>query len=184
MHIRVLGAFSLLIFLAACMGSPGREPQSGSTVNGAPTPDQSPALELRGVLGPGPAPGSGCWQAPKHSDGSHGAPQPGALCDIKQLRLAPQVVFRAIADAEVRTAGVPWVVEVTFREPDVSRLEQYTTRIAADRGYVAILIDQELLTVLRVMDRVTDGSLTIEGTFTRDQAMQLRERLTGSSQGT
>jgi hypothetical protein len=180
-HIRALGALSLLIFVAACMGSPDREP--GSTVNGAPTPAQSPAsLELREVLGPGPAPGSGCWQAPKSSDGTHDAPQPGALCDIKQLRLAPPVIFQGIADAEVRTAGVPWVVDVTLREPDVSLLEQYTTRMAADRGYVAILIDQQLLTVMRVVDRVTDGSLTIEGAFTRDQAMALRERLTGSSQ--
>ena len=102
---------------------------------------------------------------------------------MKQLRLAPPVTFRRIADTEVRTVGVPWGLVVTFGDPDVSRLEQYTARMAADGGYVAILLDQQLLTVVRVVDRVTDGSLTIAGDFTRDQAMELQERLTGSSQG-
>ena len=185
MRPRLLAMIPLLIFVAACMGPRGGEAPSGNTGNGAPTPDQPPAsLALRKILGPGPAPRFGCWQAPSHSDGTLGAPRPdGPLCDIEQLRLAPPVMLRQIVDTEVRTVGVPWAVEVTFGEPDLSRLEQYTARLAADGGYVAILLNQQLLSVSRVVDRVTDGSLTIAGDFTRDQAMELQERLTGSSQG-
>ena len=161
-------------------GSPIRQHREWCS-NAGPTSGESRASKNPG---PGPAPRFGCWQAPSHSDGTRGAPRPdGPLCDIEQLRLAPPVMLRQIVDTEVRTVGVPWAVEVTFGEPDLSRLEQYTARLAADGGYVAILLNQQLLSVSRVVDRVTDGSLTIAGDFTRDQAMELQERLTGSSQG-
>jgi hypothetical protein len=182
-HIRSLAVISLLIFVAGCMGSTGGEPGSGSTGNGAPAPDQSAAsLSLREVLGPGHAASAGCWQAPRLPGGKRALLNP-ALCDINELRLARPVIFRRIADAEARTVGVPWAVEVTFRKADASRLKQYTTRMAADGEYVAMLMDQQLLSVSRVARRVTDGTLTIEGNFTMDEAMELQERLTGSARG-
>lgn len=83
--------------------------------------------------------------------------------------------------AQGQTGG--WLIQVTLDHADGQAFSELTSRLHREpepRNRLAIVIDGKVLSAPTIMSPIPGGSLEISGTFTRQEATELAERLGGN----
>jgi hypothetical protein len=149
-----------------------------------PNDEAASSLQLREVLGEGLGKGGGCWEGQALGRGPSATRQPTGFCRLDQLRLGDPLTLHRLADVGVEAPQVEWMVRVELVESDWSRLERFTATLAARHAFVAFIADGDVLATALVRHRATQGTLAIQRDYTREQALEVEQRLDALVVGT
>ena len=72
-----------------------------------------------------------------------------------------------------------YMVAIKFKDSGKQKFAEATERLAASRGYISAYIDDEVVSVAGVGEKIVDGQAVISGGFTCDEAMELADMING-----
>ena len=154
--------------LAGCVSREGGASDGGGTTSASPASgpvDLAVPIELRPVL-----------ETPSTDPTVIMLPTENG----EQLTLAePVLTIRELDGAEVtfeQNAGT-WVLNLDLDDVDGEAFGDWTTAHTGER--LAMVADDEVLTAPQIQSPITGGELQIAGDFTRDEARDLLDRITG-----
>lgn len=180
-------AAAIVLLLSSCSTPTPGNPKPATTHTAAPrntsthpTPPRNPAaVTFRPVLTQTATTTQSCPTTRTQPDPK----QQLTACDLKsttKYTLDPAVLDGtdvSNATFNIDDSGGGWQVNLTFTSQGTKTWANYTTHNISKQ--VAIVVDNQVVSAPTIEAAITDGNTEISGNFTRDDAEQLADRITG-----